>query len=314
MPESESLQYRRENVTAFFDGTRIRVRCDRLNKENPAGLKRVVAHEVFRKMGLEGDDYRYTMQVLGPAWAAANIAYSLDKKVTVIKFPQTGKSLVKISTKVGETEFFGIRECPDSALTATEGNVDISWEECAQVGGNYYKVQDAVALQEKLSHVVENVLSDNSTMNRAKTLFAMGFTFVSGGMIIYASDQSEVKGMKQIGQLIDRWIKFANPQITFKQMMITKWIVSVGAIITGTLFTIQSLSVKEQSIQKADEAFVKNDITLKTGSGYMPFGLSLILEFKESESSYANFRDTIVDTMNQLEERHLIKSYGKLTP
>ena len=50
IPETEPLTYRNEDVTAFFDGDKIKVRCDRLNKENPIGLKRVVAHEIFRKL------------------------------------------------------------------------------------------------------------------------------------------------------------------------------------------------------------------------------------------------------------------------
>jgi hypothetical protein len=312
VPESEPLKYRSEDVTAIFNGKQIQVRCDRLNRENPPGLKRVVAHEIFRKMNLEGDDYNYTKQVLGPAWAAANIAYSLNKTVVVMKFPNDPTSIVKISTKSGETEFFGIRECPNTAITTTEGDTEIAWEECSVVGGNYYKTKDMVALEKDMNKKVDVAFREfGAGDEQGKALLVTGLTFVSGGLLIYASDASEVKGMKQLGQFIDRYIRFFNPQITYRQLMLTKGGVAVVAMVLGQFLVQRAFSTKENAGRQLDQNLEKTNVTLKTKSGYMPFGLTLINEFNGANGSAKNLKAIIIDTIKQLEQEQLVQSYGK---
>lgn len=60
---NEDLEYKGNPVDAFFDGSKIEVRCDRLTNDNIVNRRRVVAHEIFRKMGLEGDQYEISRQM-----------------------------------------------------------------------------------------------------------------------------------------------------------------------------------------------------------------------------------------------------------
>ncbi len=56
-----------KSVTSRYDGNNtIEVRCDRLNAETQQGLKRVTAHEIFRKMKIEGDAYEVSRQIFDP--------------------------------------------------------------------------------------------------------------------------------------------------------------------------------------------------------------------------------------------------------
>lgn len=60
---TENLQYNGSPVDAFYDGQVIKVRCDRFQHNNTLTQERVVAHEIFRKMGLEGDKYEVSSQI-----------------------------------------------------------------------------------------------------------------------------------------------------------------------------------------------------------------------------------------------------------
>ncbi len=59
----DDLQYQGNPVDAYFDGKFIRVRCDRLQRDSADAQNRVIAHEVFRKMGHEGDKYELSRQI-----------------------------------------------------------------------------------------------------------------------------------------------------------------------------------------------------------------------------------------------------------
>ena len=59
----EDLQDRGEPVSAYYDGEKIKVRCDRLEAETSDARQRVIAHEIFRKMGVEGDLYEVSRQI-----------------------------------------------------------------------------------------------------------------------------------------------------------------------------------------------------------------------------------------------------------
>lgn len=51
----------------------IKVRCDRLQANTKSGLWRVVGHEFFRRMGIEGDGYELTQQIQEQAFYNAPI-------------------------------------------------------------------------------------------------------------------------------------------------------------------------------------------------------------------------------------------------
>ncbi len=57
--------YEGNHVDAFYNGNKIQVRCDRLEVNTPEGRERAVAHEIFRKMTLEGDRYEISRQIPG---------------------------------------------------------------------------------------------------------------------------------------------------------------------------------------------------------------------------------------------------------
>ena len=59
----EDLRFNGEKVDALFDGKKIVVQCNRFLGNTYDVRKRVMAHEVFRKMGLEGDDYEVSRQM-----------------------------------------------------------------------------------------------------------------------------------------------------------------------------------------------------------------------------------------------------------
>lgn len=59
----ENLTYTGSPVDAYWDGQKIKVRCDRFLNNNLENRRRVVAHEIFRKMKIEGDDYRISRQI-----------------------------------------------------------------------------------------------------------------------------------------------------------------------------------------------------------------------------------------------------------
>ena len=61
--DTDDLQYKNAHVDAYFDGKTILVRCDRLEKNQPDAQARLIAHEVFRKMSLEGDEYEESRQL-----------------------------------------------------------------------------------------------------------------------------------------------------------------------------------------------------------------------------------------------------------
>lgn len=59
----EDLRYQGNPVDAFWNGSHILVRCDRLIPNSFESRRKVVAHEIFRKMGLEGDHYEISRQI-----------------------------------------------------------------------------------------------------------------------------------------------------------------------------------------------------------------------------------------------------------
>jgi hypothetical protein len=61
----DDLQYEGNAVDAFFTGQKIQVRCDRFEANTTEGRERVLAHEIFRKMGIEGDKYEISRQIPG---------------------------------------------------------------------------------------------------------------------------------------------------------------------------------------------------------------------------------------------------------
>jgi hypothetical protein len=63
VPEIVDLQYKGNPVDAFFDGEHVKIRCDRLLKNSQKTQALLIAHEVFRRLGLEGDDYEVTKRM-----------------------------------------------------------------------------------------------------------------------------------------------------------------------------------------------------------------------------------------------------------
>ncbi len=63
VPVTIDLKYKGNPISAFYEGSKIQLRCDRLLSEPPNWRKRTVAHEVLRKMGLEGDRYEISRQM-----------------------------------------------------------------------------------------------------------------------------------------------------------------------------------------------------------------------------------------------------------
>lgn len=61
--EKTDLQYEGAHVDAYFNGETILVRCDRFEKNSIDGRARVVAHEIFRKMAIEGGNYEVSRQL-----------------------------------------------------------------------------------------------------------------------------------------------------------------------------------------------------------------------------------------------------------
>ena len=63
VPADQPLDYHGNPVDAYFTGTQILVRCDRFLGRDTTIRQRVVAHEIFRRMGLEGDAYEISRQI-----------------------------------------------------------------------------------------------------------------------------------------------------------------------------------------------------------------------------------------------------------
>lgn len=60
---NEDLRYQGNPVDAYFDGHVIHINCERFKNDPADAQDRVLAHEVFRKMKMEGDRFEVTRQI-----------------------------------------------------------------------------------------------------------------------------------------------------------------------------------------------------------------------------------------------------------
>lgn len=63
VPPTQPLKYEGNDVDAYFDGNKIEVRCDRFLGLDADARAHVIAHELFRKLGREGDAYEITHKI-----------------------------------------------------------------------------------------------------------------------------------------------------------------------------------------------------------------------------------------------------------
>ncbi len=318
---NEPLTYLNNPEIAMFlqkDLKAIKVRCDRVDAafgKNPVGFNKNVAHEIFRKTKNEGDEFECSKQVFSPKEVAADLDYALEKKITVMRFSDDPSTLIKISVSKDNTELFGFRECPTSAISenklGTQYNVDVAFEKCSVIGANFYRAKDLSALEDSMNTKVLAKLSQSDF--EAKATLALGIGLFNNGALIYATDASAVPGFKQLGALYDRLFKILFPQTrNFKQMMQAKAAVSAISIALGTTLAWRAITLKQRANERMSEDLRAQNIELKTGSGYASFGLYLVLNFDGSRLSTKATKAIIVDTITQLEQEKLIKSVGKI--
>lgn len=58
-----NLNYMGNPVDAYYDGNSILIRCDRLIKNDPSTQRALIAHELFRHLKVEGDEYEVSRQI-----------------------------------------------------------------------------------------------------------------------------------------------------------------------------------------------------------------------------------------------------------
>lgn len=59
----KELVYQGRPIDAYFDGEKISFNCSRFQKNGPAPKRLLIAHEVFRKLHIEGDGYEVSRQI-----------------------------------------------------------------------------------------------------------------------------------------------------------------------------------------------------------------------------------------------------------
>ncbi len=320
LSSAEDLTYLNNPEIAMFlqkDLKTIKVRCDRVDLafgKNPVGFNKNVAHEIFRKTKHEGDEFECSKQVFSPKEVAADLDYALDKKITVMRFADDPSALVKISVSKDNTELFGFRECPTSAISEDTGgsqyNVDIAFEKCTVIGANFYRAKDLAALEESMNNRVLSVLSTSDF--ESKATLALGIGLFSNGALVYATDASAVPGFKQLGRAYNQVFLRLFPQTAnFRSMMQAKAAVAAISVALGTTLAYRAITLKQRANERMSEDLKAQNIQLKSGSGYASFGLYLVMNFEGSKLSSKSIKNLIVDTITQLEKEKLIKSVGK---
>ncbi len=324
VPVTTTLVYKKNPEPSMVlqeDLRTIKIRCDRVNKENgknPIGFKITSAHEIFRKTKKEGDEFECSKQVLSPKEAAADLAYSLDKQVTIMKFKDDDRVLVKTSVKRNNSELIGFRECPNTAVNEVkvDGNnqISVAFEKCSVVGSNFYKVKDVITLEDALMKKLNDHLEKGQTSKQlAAEAIALGVGMYSNAGLIWASDASAVFGMSRINRFYERAFELLFVQArNHSGMMKTKGFVAAASATFGTFFVLETVYLMERRDDRLTESLKRENIQLSNGYEYSPYGLYLVLNFDGQKISFKSEKNTIIDSLNQLEREKLLKGFDRL--
>ena len=235
----------------------------------------------------------------------------LGKELIITRFKNDPRFIARIlTTSPNGASYFSLKECEKRDLVIEGKTATIDFTQCRSIGQSFYKVEDIVKAREIVNgQIIGSVDSTTAPLKKANLHMIAGVLLAANWGLIYASDNSGVRGMKTVNAIYEKAITagfktFGRPTPSHRSMMIAKGLLAGGSAMLAVSEVFRAIDAKEDAATGLGTAI--QPYMTKSGAS-TSLGLSLFLDMGEDTILYPDAKTTMIETIQRLEELKLIK-------